>query len=102
MMHELAWPAFDTGELNPYTRLLYRSLELQGVQVEDFAVWRAFFKKYEILHLHWPEYYVAHRNLIKAIVGTAGLLLSVFWCRRRGAKVIWTVHNLGAHSRLRP
>lgn len=101
-MRILAWPAFDTGELNPYTRILYRHLGPHGVQVEDFRAWRALWSSYDIFHLHWPEYYVANRNPLKAAIGTIGLLFLVFWCRMRGAKVVWTAHNLGSHNRTRP
>jgi glycosyltransferase involved in cell wall biosynthesis len=74
----------------------------QGAQVDEFTVWHAVTGSYDVLHLHWPEYYIAHRNPSKAYVGSVLLLLLVSWCRWRGAKVIWTVHNLGSHNRTRP
>jgi beta-1,4-mannosyltransferase len=102
LMRVLAKPAFHTGGLNPYTRLLYTPMRLLGVHVEDYSPWRAIRNRYQICHIHWPEYYIVRRNPLKAILGSAGLLLLVFWCRTRGAKVVWTVHNLGSHDQTRP
>jgi beta-1,4-mannosyltransferase len=97
-----AWPGADIGQENPYTRLLYHSVGSRGVQVEDFSPWKALARRYDILHLHWPEYYLVHPNPIKALVGTLGALACICWLRLRGTKVIWTVHNLRSHNFVRP
>jgi glycosyltransferase involved in cell wall biosynthesis len=97
-----AWPAFLIGQDNPYTKLLYSSIRARGVQVEDFSPWRALSRRYDVFHLHWPEYYVVHPNPIKAVVGTLVLLSCLSWLRLRGTKVVWTVHNLGSHDYRRP
>jgi beta-1,4-mannosyltransferase len=97
-----AWPGFGIGQENPYTRLLYGSVSSRGAQVEDFSPWKALARRYDIFHLHWPEYYVVHPNPIKALVGTLGVLSCICWMRLRGTKVIWTVHNLRSHNYLRP
>lgn len=98
----LAWPGIDMGELNPYTRLLYKHIPSKGLRTDEFRSWRALLGRYDIFHIHWPEYYVAHRSTFKALVGSFGLLFLVFWCRLRGAKAIWTVHNLESHVKIRP
>src|SRR5271155_4359061 len=100
-MRILAKPAFDVGPFNPYTRLLYSPMRLIGEQVEDYSPWKALRNRYDICHIHWPEYYIAHRSLLKVIFGSVGLLLLVSWCRTRGAKVVWTVHNLESHTQPR-
>jgi colanic acid/amylovoran biosynthesis glycosyltransferase len=98
----LAMPAFEIGDLNPYTRLLYEPLQSLGASVRDLTLGRALRSKCEIVHLHWPEYYIAHPNPIKAVVGSLWLFFLVEWCRMRGAKVVWTVHNLLSHNLRRP
>jgi beta-1,4-mannosyltransferase len=97
-----AWPAFLIGQDNPYTKLLYSSIRARGVQVEDFSPWKALLRRYDVFHLHWPEYYVVHPNSFKAVAGTLILLSCLSWLRLRGTKVVWTVHNLAAHDRRRP
>jgi len=51
----LAWPAFK-AKLSPYNRLLYRNMRHLGATVEEFSVWRVLSRRYDIVHLHWPEY----------------------------------------------
>lgn len=98
----LAWPGLDVGELNPYTRLLYQPIQAKAAKIDDFSTWRALVRRYDIFHLHWPTYYVSRPNLFKAFLGSLGVLFLVLWCRLRGAKVVWTVHNLESHRQTRP
>jgi len=100
-MRVLAWPAYRVGDTNPFTRLLYDHVQSSGVVVHDFTPWCALKGRYAIFHLHWPEYFLVHRNPLKAIVGSLGLLFLTTWIRIRGAKVVWTVHNLGSHNQTR-
>jgi beta-1,4-mannosyltransferase len=101
-MRILAWPGFEVGEKNPYTSLLCQHIPSNQVHIDDCTLWRTLLGQYDILHVHWPEVYVADRNPFIAVIGSLGLLFIVCWCRMRGAKVIWTVHNLEAHHRTRP
>ncbi len=97
-----AWPGLGIGQDNPYTRLLYEAVRSCGAQVEDFSVWKTLWRRYDIFHLHWPEYYIVHPNPLKAIVGTLGMVSCMCWLRLRGTKVFWTVHNLRSHNLPRP
>jgi beta-1,4-mannosyltransferase len=72
-----------------------------GVAAEGFTPWRALFRKYDVLHLHWPEYYLT-QSLTKAIIGTPAILFLVAWLRFRGTRIIWTLHNLHTHHRFFP
>lgn len=96
-MRILAWPGVEAGETNPYTRLLYESVKHLGHTVDEFTLMRAFSGKYDIFHIHWPEYYVGNPNLFKSLFGSLGILLAMNWCRLRGAKIVWTAHNLRSH-----
>ena len=53
---------------NPYCKLLYDNMRECGVDVEEFSVSRVLWGKYEMFHLHWPEYYLNQR-WPKAILG---------------------------------
>lgn len=102
LMRISAWPGLDIGVDNPYTKLLYEAVRSDDVQVEDFRPWKALRRRYDILHIHWPEYYLVHPNWMKALVGTLGVLACIGWLRIRGTKVVWTVHNLRSHNFPRP
>jgi beta-1,4-mannosyltransferase len=95
----LAAPATS---LNPYIPLLYGPMRRSGVSVDQFTPWRALVKRYNILHLHWPEGFVTRPSALKAAIGSIGLILLLWWVRLRGSRVVWTTHNLASHSQRRP
>lgn len=86
---------------NPYCKLLYDNMRGFGVQVDEFSMVRALWGKYEILHLHWPDYYL-NQPWLKAVLGIPLVLWWVIWARIRGACVIWTAHNLRSHKHRYP
>src|SRR5512147_63156 len=88
----LAWPAFKNP--GPYNRLLYSSMQELGATVEDFSAWRVLSKRYDIVHLHWPEYCVNGRGRLASLFWSCALFGAMWWVRMRGSKVVWTVHNL--------
>jgi glycosyltransferase involved in cell wall biosynthesis len=100
-MRVLIFPSDGPKIDNPYCDLLYRNMERLGVVPLAFTPLRAIAGRYDIFHLHWPEYYLGQRFL-KALVGSAGLLLLVQWLRLRGTRIVWTAHNLRSHKRFYP
>ncbi|NYD68527.1 glycosyltransferase [Agromyces atrinae] len=65
----------------------------------DFFSWRAVFRhRYDILHLHWPEkLYRSPRRLLrlpKLALTWSALTLA----RRRGTRIVRTVHNVRPHE----
>jgi len=100
-MRVLIFPNDKSKSGNPYCNLLYSNLEKIGVVVEAFTARRAFSGKYDVFHLHWPEYYLSAPPL-KAFVGTFGLLFFVAWLHFRGTRIVWTAHNLHSHNKRYP
>ena len=98
----LAQPAYRNRDENPYTSLLYSHLGALDVQADEFSWHRALFGRYDIWHLHWPESYPNKRSLPLALRQSAGLLALLSWARRRGTRIVWTVHNLASHERVHP
>lgn len=96
----LARPAFANRRANPYNYLLYSALRARGVQVDEYALRRSM-GRYDIVHVHWPES-TFNETLTEAWVTTRSLLATLDLLRRRGAKLVWTVHNLNAHERKYP
>jgi beta-1,4-mannosyltransferase len=101
-MRILGWPGLEKHGPNPYTRLLYSAIRKIGMRVDSFSVRNAVMNRYDIVHVHWPEYYLMRPNVFKRIIGTFGQMACIWWQRWRGAKIVWTVHNLQAHGRQRP
>jgi beta-1,4-mannosyltransferase len=98
----IASPAFGNRRWNPYNWLLYSHLGDTGVEVHEFTRRRVLRGGHDVLHLHWPEQQLNHPDPVVAGVRTLTLLAQLTWLRRRGTKVVWTVHNLRAHERRYP
>jgi glycosyltransferase involved in cell wall biosynthesis len=97
-MRVLVFPNDRSAIGNPYCELLYGNMEKLGVVTEPFTPLRALTGRYEIFHLHWPEYYL-NTSPAKALVGTFGLLFFVMWRRFRGTRIVWTAHNIHSHNK---
>ena len=93
----LARPAFSNIARNPYNATVYRNIDGFGIDIHDYSVLRALGGRYHVVHLHWPESVFNH-HLAGSLPTTEGLLWLLRWQRMRGAKVVWTVHNLRAHD----
>jgi beta-1,4-mannosyltransferase len=96
----LAWPAFK--QPTPYNLLLYRSMQELGAAVEEFSAWRVLCKRYDLVHLHWPEYCVNKRGVLASLFWSCALFGAICWVRMRGGRVVWTVHNLQSHLQQHP
>jgi glycosyltransferase involved in cell wall biosynthesis len=71
--------------------------------VEGFSYSRALSIKYDIVHIHWPEWQLGYSGRrIRTLFGLQANLYAIDVLRARGAKLVWTVHNLKAHDGLHP
>lgn len=99
----LAWPAFENKTGNPYTRLLYEAMEAEtSVRVDDITLRRALTESYDLWHVHWPDDFLSYPSLSKATAYVAAELALFAWGRARGARLVWTVHDLGPHESRHP
>lgn len=103
-MKIIAYPAFKNRKSNPYNALLYTTLVQDGHVVSEFTFRHALTGKYDIIHIHWPpdpsprmrRFLPAHLGFIIAVHAL------IAWGKLRGARVVWTVHNLHAHEKNHP
>lgn len=99
-MRILAYPAFGPRELNPYTRLLYKHMK---ADVFDFSYRRAFTGRFDVFHIHWPEWEANfYRNPVEAALRLRLKIAVIDVLRLRGTRLIWTAHNLKAHDGRHP
>lgn len=98
MVKVLAWPAFKNKASNPYNYLLYKGIEKEGVDVQEFSFKRLFLMRYDIVHIHWPELYLNSHYLSKAILYNVMLILGLLLGKCFNKKTVWTVHNLKPHK----
>lgn len=93
---------WDIKEDNPSFWLLFSHICQAGVPVDQFTPWRMLSCRYDIVHIHWPERHLARPSAITAFLYTLIELLLLDIARLRGAKVVWTAHNIHAHEQLHP
>ena len=94
-----AEPAFRTRHANPYNALLYTAVVQQGVTVREFSRRALWGDRPDIVHLHWPElsFLSSHRSWQSRLrLAAFGVLIRR--ARRRGTRLLWTVHNDDAHD----
>lgn len=98
----MAWPAFENTTGNPYNRLLYEEMVACGVQVKEFTARQAAAGSHDIWHMHWPDDLLSRRRTVPTAARLAGLRGLMNWKRRRGTRIVWTVHDLGPHESYHP
>jgi beta-1,4-mannosyltransferase len=101
-MRILAWPGFSNTD-NPYNALFYEHLaRVSPVTVADFAPGRLLTGRWDIWHFHWPERLATEgrpaRIYARLLVFSAFVILA----KLSHTKLVWTVHNLVAHTRAHP
>lgn len=93
----LAWPSPVRALENPYIRLLYSPME-RCAEVVDYSVARALRGKYDVFHVHWPDWAIVQRQWWRAYPRLAAFALSMLYLRVRKVPIVWTVHNLRPHQ----
>lgn len=103
-MKVIAYPAYSNREINPYTSLLYETMALDyGIEITEFRHSTALLGSYDILHVHWPEsMLIRQKNVFKAYFYIFKFVFIVLLSKLRGAKLIWTIHNLKSHENTFP
>lgn len=98
----LAWPAYKTKGGNPYNWLLYSQMTAQGVRVDEYGFGKLIRGKYDILHVHWPEWQVSQPDLLVALLRFLRVMIVLGIARIRGIRIAWTVHNVSMHENYHP
>jgi glycosyltransferase involved in cell wall biosynthesis len=94
--------AFPKDGANAYLQLFSGCLEAGGATVHEFNFWRAFFRRYDVVHIHWPDTHLRTPSWWRAVGKHARLALMCLVLRARGTKVVWMMHNLKPHEKDHP
>ncbi len=102
-MKILASPARRNRMTNPFNFLLSEALAAQGCEVVDlngerFRRWDIFrvVGRWDVFHIHWPQ------NSARTIKGVLLLITRLSIQRLKGARIVWTVHNVHDHDHSHP
>jgi len=82
---------------NPYLTQLYDALP-DGVEIRHFSMRAALLSRYDILHLHWPEYLMRHPSATGTWAKRLCTWLLLMRLRINHTPVVRTLHNLQPHE----
>lgn len=99
----------DASQNNPYQRELAAALRKHGVHVtlckfNRLPILRALraCRKPDILHLHWTDGFIVARSWPRTIAKSLRFIIELLVVKALGIKVVWTVHNLSNHEKIKP
>lgn len=84
---------------NAFLSSYSNSVAAQGARVDEFDFVRAFTRKYDAFHIHWPDTHLRTPSWWRAAGKHARLALLCGVLRARGTKVVWMLHNLKPHEK---
>lgn len=98
MLTVLAEQADQPADGNPYITALYESLRPYDITVAPLGR-RELLHKHDIVHIHWPEQIVRwHAGAKTAALDVVKMLTAIQVAKWRGARLVWTGHDLGPHD----
>lgn len=101
-MRIVALPAHRNRAMNPYNSLLYSAVERAGYEVEEFGAGTFLGREPDVVHIHWPEWLFSAANATRARAQAMLFRRMVLHLKRRGSRIVWTVHNLDGHHGWQP
>lgn len=96
-----SFPGEENRKSNPYTATLVAELRKLGHDVRAPGWSARMLQRAEIIHLHWPQK-VVQQSLLASLRSIAMWWLFLATQRMRGARIVWTVHNVMSHEGVRP
>ena len=101
MIKILAFPKNRFSQ-NPHISNFYKQIEKSDdFIVKDLTAINAFVEKFDIFHLHWPEFFIV-RSPVKCFFRLSFFAILIIFLKIRRTKIVWTVHNLQPHNNIYP
>jgi beta-1,4-mannosyltransferase len=99
LINVLARPGHAAAIFNPFTSLLVDAIEdTNRASVTEFSPKRLLQGRWDIVHVHWPELAIDAGPLWRNAPLAGAYLASLRIAKARGARIVWTGHDLGLHE----
>jgi beta-1,4-mannosyltransferase len=101
-MRILAWPAYSNRKSNPYQARLYSEISRDHLvrdihfRLRDLPA--VLFQRFDILHVHWLERVLWGRSASRIPARVLCFVAFTWLLRRKGTRLVWTVHDPEPHS----
>jgi glycosyltransferase involved in cell wall biosynthesis len=96
----LAWPR--AIPIDPYYGRVSDGLESYGWRVDNFDYVAPLRRAYEIVHIHVGTFPFRNRRKLIALPRLGMVMASLQLARGRGARFVWSLHNLASHEQHHP
>ncbi|WP_395337301.1 hypothetical protein WBP06_22250 [Novosphingobium sp. BL-8H] len=96
-----SFPGEENRRSNPYTSTLIDELRKLGHTAFSPSWPQRVLGRCDIVHLHWPQK-VVQDSLLLSLRSITLWLTFLALQKARGARIVWTVHNVASHEALRP
>lgn len=96
-----SFPGEENARSNPFTATLVAELRKLGHTVASPGWAGRLTGRCDIIHLHWPQK-VIQPDLLRSMRSIATWYAFLAAQRARGARIVWTVHNVAGHEKVRP
>lgn len=97
-----ARPAYYNRSQDPGNYFLYTEIAGTGTNVVEGTIRNIFLKRYDILHVHWPDNVLRSKSLFSTLVKVGSLFSLLAFARLFGRSVVWTAHNSVSHEKHHP
>lgn len=101
-MRILAWPAYSNRKSNPYQARLYTEISrdhfVSDIHFRMRDLPAVLFQRFDILHVHWLERVLWGRSPSRIPVRIICFVVFTWLLRRKGTRLVWTVHDPEPHS----
>jgi beta-1,4-mannosyltransferase len=89
----LSLPGREFGG-NPYIKLFCESLERTGVVIVNIHSFQGKYLNFDVLHIHWPEFYITERPIYLAMLLAPTVIFYAVVTKLLRKKIVWTVHDV--------
>ncbi|MFO7304222.1 MAG: glycosyltransferase [Gammaproteobacteria bacterium] len=91
--------AFPKQNENAFLRTFASSLERRGAIVDDFSFRRVLLRRYDVVHMHWPDTHLRTHSWWRALAKHLRLGVTCAVLRARNTRIVWMMHNLQPHEK---
>jgi glycosyltransferase involved in cell wall biosynthesis len=89
----------SNNKQNEVIKIIAKSAEKNDlIKIAGYSFFSSFFSSYDIFHVHWPDGVLYPAPRWRVLLKYIAFIGFLFVTRLRRKKIVWTVHNVGAHE----
>ena len=90
------WPNIS-DQKNPNLENSYKLIKKSNNYTINYLSIKSIFKRFDIIHIHWPEYFISG-SIFRYFILFLFFKLAIMKHKNFGGKIVWTIHNITPHD----